>query len=337
MHPFSRRLFVQATAMGSLGFPTLAQPSPEIPTSKPPSSHRNPVAFSQDRNRIRILTPGLARPFNLLMLADTHLFRDDDRGEPFRSFSGRMAKAYNQTRHFESGEPTDPEKGFTEALRAAQKNQSALVALVGDIVSFPSEAAVEWVLAQLRESGLPSLYTAGNHDWHYEGMEGPLDSLRDTWIQKRLLPLYRGDSPLMSVREVEGVRVVAIDNSTYEILPAQLDFLRQQIASNNPFVLCVHIPLHAPGRSLGFGCGHPDWSADTDRNHQLERRVRWREGGHTRVTFDFHREVFAAPNLLAIFAGHTHRASLDVINGIPQFVTDPNATGAHLFVDFIPA
>ncbi len=328
MHPFSRRHFVQGGAIASLSLPAFAQ--------QRPSSPRQPVAFAQDRNRIRILTPGLARAFNLLMLADTHLFRDDDRGKPFRSFSGRMAMAYNQTRHFESGEPTDPEKGFVEALRVAQKNKSSLVAMVGDIVSFPSEAAVEWVLAQLRESGLPSLYTAGNHDWHYEGMDGPLDTLRDTWTRQRLLPLYRGDPPLMSVRETEGVRVVAIDNSTYEIQPAQLDFLRQQIASNTPFILCVHIPLHAPGRSLGFGCGHPDWSAATDRNHQLERRVRWREGGHTRITFDFHREVFSAPNLLAVFAGHTHRASLDVVNGIPQFVTDPNATGAHLLVDFVP-
>jgi hypothetical protein len=103
-----------------------------------------------------------------------------------------------------------------------------------------------------------------------------------------------------------------------------------------PLVLFVHIPLHAPGRPIGFGCGHPEWGAKADDGHVVERREKWREGGHTRVTLDFHREVFAAPNLLGIFAGHIHRSSLDVVNGIPQFVTDANATGAYLQLELVP-
>ena len=99
----------------------------------------------------------------------------------------------------------------------------------------------------------------------------------------------------------------------------------------------VHIPLFAPGRPTGYGCGHPDWSAKTDRNHELERRPKWPESGHTAVTMDFHREVFAATNLLGVFAGHIHRQSIDVMNGIPQFVTNANATGAFMDVEFLPA
>jgi hypothetical protein len=30
--------------------------------------------------------------------------------------------------------------------------------------------------------------------------------------------------------------------------------------------------------------------------------------------------VFACPSLLGIFAGHTHRPSTDIVNGIPQFL-----------------
>jgi hypothetical protein len=52
---------------------------------------------------------------------------------------------------------------------------------------------------------------------------------------------------------------------------------------------------------------------------------------------DFHREVFSAPNLWGIFAGHIHRQSLDVLNGIPEFVTDANAQGATMDVEFLPA
>jgi hypothetical protein len=48
-------------------------------------------------------------------------------------------------------------------------------------------------------------------------------------------------------------------NSTYEILPEQLDFYRQQVSSNEPLVLLIHIPLYIPGHNLDFGCGHPEW------------------------------------------------------------------------------
>jgi len=115
-----------------------------------------------------------------------------------------------------------------------------------------------------------------------------------------------------------------------------LEFFRAEAKTGRPLVLLVHIPLYAPGRPVGFGCGHPEWGAKTDRNYEVERRPRWPESGHTPVTLAFHREVFATPNLVAIFAGHMHRPSLDVWNGVPQFVTDANATGAFLSVEFNP-
>ena len=43
----------------------------------------------------------------------------------------------------------------------------------------------------------------------------------------------------------------------------------------------------------------------------------------------FRREVFRSTNLLCIFAGHTHRYSLDVEGGVPQVVSGHNATGAY--------
>jgi hypothetical protein len=328
--PLNRREFVRGGLLAA-AVPGVAGTAADVPAG------RRPVAFSLEGNRVRLNCQGLDRAFSTVMIADTHLFRDDERGEPFRQFSGRMAKAYNQTKHFQTGAATNPELGFAGALEAAAKAKAEFLALVGDIVSFPSEAAVEWTLAQVRAAGLPWLYTAGNHDWHYEGMESSLDALRATWSQRRLAPLYSGGSRLMSVNEIRGVNLVALDNSTNEILPEQLEFFRTQVATGRPLVLFVHIPLYVAGRSLGFGCGHPDWGAHSDKGYELERRVKWRAGGHTAVTLDFHREVFAAPNLLGIFAGHTHRASLDVVNGIPQFVTDANATGAFLQLDFVPA
>jgi DNA repair exonuclease SbcCD nuclease subunit len=211
-----------------------------------------------------------------------------------------------------------------------------VITLIGDIFSFPSEAAIEWVLAKLKNTGIPYIYIAGNHDWHYEGMEGTLEFLRDKWIEKRLLPLYQGNHPLMAAYDIKGIRFLAIDNSTYQISEAQLSFFEEQVDSGMPLVLLVHIPMYAPGKKMVFGCGNPHWGAATDRNFELERRPKWPEGGHTQTTLNFHKKVFTAPNLLGIFTGHVHRNSIEIIKGKPQIVADDNASGGYLDVNFLP-
>jgi hypothetical protein len=297
--------------------------------------NRKRGSFALDGNHIRFFNTSIEKSFQITMLADTHLFTDDMRGEAYQKYSARMAKAYNETVHFQTGLPTNPEEGFRQALAIAQDEKSEMLALIGDIFSFPSEAGIEWALDELKQSGLPYLYTAGNHDWHYEGMPGPHSDLRKTWCEKRLKPLYQGENPLMGVRKINGVRFVTIDNSNYEILPEQLDFFKSQAAFDQPMVLLLHIPLYAPGRTMGYGCGHPQWGAATDKNYKIERRERWPEVGHTSTTFEFHQEVFQSPFLMGILAGHIHKPTLDVIEGIPQLVTSANATGAYLKVECI--
>lgn len=292
--------------------------------------------FAIDGNHIRFYHADIRERFSIMTLADTHLFRDDDRGNAYKEYSERMAKAYNQTKHFQTKEATNPEECFERTLAIAQKEDVKLVALIGDIVSFPSEAAIEWVAEQLKKVKLPYLYVAGNHDWHYEGMSGSIASLRETWIQKRLLPLYQTDNPMMTVREINGVRLVALDNSNYQITAEQLAFFQKEVATGKPLVLMVHIPLYAPERSVGFGCGHPEWGAKTDKNYELERREQWPKLGHTATTISFYKSVLKAPNLLGVLAGHKHEQTLDVMNGLPQIVTYANATGGYLKVDFIP-
>lgn len=328
-----RRSFLQAAA-AAVGIPFGFALNHSLGATAAAGNLRG--TFSVDGNRVRFYSSAVRQPSRVLVAADTHLFIDDDRGKPYQQFSKRMAGAYHVTEHFETREPTNPETSFVQILQRAQENNVDLLALVGDVFSFPSEAAIDWVGEKLEDANVPYLYVAGNHDWHYEGMPGSLEELRATWIEKRLKPLYQRNEPLMSAYDVGDVRFLAIDNSHYQILPQQLKFFRAQVKTGKPLVLTVHIPLFAPGRPTGFGCGHPEWGAKTDRNFELERRPQWPATGHTQVTLDFHREVFGAPNLLGVFAGHTHRNSVDVLNGIPLFVTDDNASGGYLDVEFLP-
>ena len=298
--------------------------------------HPFKVCATVDQQKVSFYADVINDSIKVVHIADTHLFMDDKRGVPFQEYSNRMAKAYNQTTHFQTREKTNPEESFEQTLAFAKEVNADVINLVGDIFSFPSEAAIDWVRSKLDATGIPYIYVAGNHDWHYEGMKGSLESLRDTWIEKRLLPLYQGNHPLMAAYDIKGIRFLAIDNSTYQINEEQLAFLSAQIASGLPLVLLVHIPMYAPGKNISFGCGNPFWGAATDRNFELERRPKWPESGHTQTTFDFYKKVFDAPNLMGIFAGHKHRNSIEVIKGKPQIVADDNASGGYLDIDFLP-
>ena len=325
-----RRTFFNTIFSASLGF-GLTQCKPAVISDRKNNVLLN-GSFSVDDNKISYYLDGIVNPLKIIQISDTHLWMDDKRGEPFTSYSSRMAGAYNTTKHFRTGELVTPVISFLEILDQAKTKKADLLALTGDIFSFPSEAAIEWVIEKLNNTGIPYLYIAGNHDWHYEGMEGSSQSLREVWTKKRLSPLYQGNDPMMASYDVNGLTVLAIDNSTYEILPDQLEFLRKQVSRGSPFILMMHIPMYAPGRT--YGCGDPRWGAKTDRGYEIERRERWPEGGHSQTTLDFHDEVFSAPGLLGIFAGHIHQQTIDIVKGIPQFVADANATGAFLEIDF---
>ena len=327
-----RRSFIQRTTLlGGIGL---------SPFSFGFSANKNDllqsnVYVTMDQEKVSFYAEKIKENIKVIHIADTHLFMDDDRGIPYTKFSKRMAKAYNQTTHFKTREKTTPMECFENTLAYAKEVNADVITLVGDIFSFPSELAVEWVNSKLEAIDIPYIYVAGNHDWHYEGMSGKLDTLRDTWIDNRLLSLYQGNNPLMAAYDIKGIRFLAIDNSTYEINDEQLAFFSEHAASGMPLVLLVHIPMYAPGKGISFGCGNPNWNASTDRNYKLEKRPRWPVTGHTKTTFNFYDEVFNSPNLLGIFTGHIHKNSIEIINGKPQIVSDDNASGGYLDIDFL--
>ena len=329
-----RRSFFRktSTALAGLGLATSSFAKSTKKEIKKPVK----VCATVDQQEVFFYAEVINESIKVVHITDTHLFKDDERGIPYQEYSNRMAKAYNETTHFKTRIKTNPEEAFEQTLAFAKEVNADVITLIGDIFSFPSEAAIEWVLSKLKETGIPYIYTAGNHDWHYEGMEGTLEALRDTWIEKRLLPLYQGNHPLMAAYDIKGIRFLAIDNSTYQINEEQLAFFIEQVASGMPLVLLVHIPMYAPGKKILFGCGNPNWGAATDRNFELERRPKWPESGHTQTTLNFHKKVFTAPNLLGIFAGHVHRTSIEMIKGKPQIVADDNASGGYLDINFLP-
>ncbi len=300
---------------------------------------RVPFAYSQDGTHIRLYSQEIKEPVKIFVISDTHLFLSDEREDPFREYSQRMAAAYNTTRHFQTHEPTDPESAFRATLALAKERGADAIALLGDIVSYPSEAGVELAVKLLNETGIPWYYTTGNHDWHYEGMSGTEIELREKWTRERLAPLYQGHDHLLYSVEVKGVKLIFLDDGVYEILPEQLAALKREARGRQPKLLFSHIPFYAPGFGPSYGVGHPEWNEAHDHGFRAERRPKWPAEGHNAVTYAFWKTVGKAcreHRILATFAGHIHRQSSSLVDGWPQFVTAANAQGGYYEVTLEP-
>lgn len=262
--------------------------------------------------QVSVRSPRLKQKCRLTLIGDYHGTPDDERGKPFSQYSGRMAQ-------YGHADMEELEQLFSEACR----NGSDAILLLGDILSFPTEKGVELLAGMMKDSPVPVYFTAGNHDWHYEGWQGSDMEQRREWISRRLLPLYGGRDPMNYAVEIKGVKLIMVDNSVYQITLPQLEFLRRELSDGKPVLAGCHIPLYLgmPFQSVvNYGCGHPEWGAATDPYSEIERRERWPREGTAPETFAFCRELLEAENLLGIAAGHAHTFSLDTWNSKFQLV-----------------
>ena len=304
--------------------------------SKKSGKAASKVIFSYNAPSINIYSAAVEDTTRLFVISDTHLWISDEREEPYRENSKRMASAYNKTTHFQTGQPTNPEEALRATAALAKAHKADVITLLGDMVSYPSERGVELVQEVMNSTGIKWYYTCGNHDWHYEGMEGDRLTLRGKWREERLLPLFGGKNPNGYVVDANGIQLLILDTSTYDVLPEQLALTKQVIASGKPFILLMHIPLYAPGRRVAYGIGHPDWGEKSDSGYKIERREQWPAEGHSQTDYDFYKAITTAPNLLATFTGHVHTNGVDIIEGKPHFTVEANARGAYYEVVIMP-
>lgn len=296
------------------------------------------VTHDFDDYSATVQAEGITAPFTIMQITDSHISVIDSAESAFYKFSARMDKAYINPKHYLSEEQGTRMGHFLEIIQKAKESNVDLIALTGDILNNPSKSTFSFVFEALETSGIEYVYTSGNHDWHYEGMEGTADELRKQWIEKTLKPLYQGKNPLYYAQEKAGINVVVIDNSTYQINQEQLDFFKAELKHNKPTVLLCHIPMYTgiAGEKVNT-CGDPKWGYDTDRNFETERRLRWPKSGNLPSTTEFVAEVNSAPNLMAVLCGHTHRAKVDTLqHNLLQYRARPAYSGAYRLVTFEP-
>jgi len=140
----------------------------------------------------------------LLQITDAHISEGPLEAWE-RPHAERMHAAFRGARSPANGSEVLPLSVFRELVDLAVAAEVDVVALSGDVLSFPQASTAVWVARTLNSSlrhrtgrragaAVPYLYTAGNHDWFYEGSPASQPALQRRWRQSALHPLYGGSA-----------------------------------------------------------------------------------------------------------------------------------------------
>ena len=277
---------------------------------------------------------GLQETVRVLHVTDSHIALIDERDPEHIEKCEGSRERFGERRKDAEGNNVYTETSFDEAIAYAKDEAVDLVALTGDIIHFPSQASIDHVVASMEEAGTKTVYTAGNHDWHFPGLEGR-DDLRQEWWPA-LEPLHGGNAACCA-EEIGGILFVAVDDSTYQVNEEQLEFTRQQLARELPTVLLVHIPLSIATLrdpviekwKAPILIGDPVW--------EFGSRDRWGTDFDKPGTQEFVRLCSKANNLAAVFCGHVHFPHADSLSPrCVQYVGKPSYEGGWRMVEFRP-
>jgi len=268
-------------------------------------------------------------PVRLLHVTDLHLTLSDECDDKYR-----RDHAAHRSGVFSLNEKNPAPESFAELLNAA--DDADLILFTGDIADFPSSANLDHIKNMLGDKKF--IYCQGNHDWNYPcdypfgtaNWDFDQSILYDAALAKTreaFLPLTSGD---IDVTMVNGLKVIAVNNSSYRFSSHQYSRLEQELASGTPTVVAFHIPLYAPTLMedtlkywhLPIICGGGDevhtpyWSYRTDE-----------------ATAKVCRLLGESKSVVCVISGHLHFDHVDILpGGNTQYVTAlANRCNATLF------
>ena len=162
------------------------------------------------------------------------------------------------------------------------------------------------------------------------------------WQSTTLAPLYGGRDSLAWSEDINGVRIVALDNSIGEVSTEQVAFFTHAAADSPlPVLLLVHIPLYSPGLSEAM-CGAP-FSRRPGAPIEPAAATGDLCGDPgdpttTEATRDLIQAVEGCKRLAAVLSGHIHTAQAHAIGryGGMQYVADAGAFGGYRVLDLMP-
>ncbi|MBQ9718306.1 MAG: metallophosphoesterase [Clostridia bacterium] len=257
------------------------------------------------------LSLGAEKPFALLHISDTHLCLADDRDNERKNKLAESRKTV-----FGDGE---------DALRWSvelSKELGTLLVHTGDLLDFVSEANIDAAKKFTDENDC--FFAAGNHEFSlYVGEAWEDEAYRNQSLDK-VQAAFKNDIRFCS-RVVNGINLVAIDNSYYRFEREQFEKLKAEVERGLPILLFMHNPMHTDefynyrrqveGVKIAYLTGTPAEMMQDYDDH------RFRQQCPDEITAEVTDYIANEPTIKALFTGHLHKSYEMPYYGRMQYVT----------------
>ena len=258
---------------------------------------------------------GLTGEYRIMHITDAHIVKMDSRDDSVvivddGPHHGKVLSHFGEKRynHFiVDGIPSDQRFERMIDNICAEPGCADLIIFTGDILDFFTEAAVEFLTAQLARLPIPYVFVIGNHDSIFfpDGEEK---------TRKRFAHLCNGNTELQKYKLGE-LAIIGIDNARDRYTDHGLDALKEALKGERFVILCQHIPLSTEGY-------HVSAMAAAGRDLGL--------GGQGLCVDDSWKEVFALITasespIKALFCGDCHREGVSYLGDMLQFTAPLNA------------
>ncbi len=235
------------------------------------------------------------------LLGDVHLISEDDH---YRNLHAKRA-------FFMAAWPS-----FRRLLQAINDESPDLTILLGDLVDWFSPQNIDFSLDLVSTLRSPWRMIPGNHD--LEKPTGGYDQSRyDMESTRNRLRYWRSLGVDLSSRalDVDGYRVILMDNSLSDVTNGTQDAVRRMLAPSGRNLLCAHVPLDLPTTR--------DYILSIDPRRNLTKYV-------TSGAPDLYGSVVRG-NVTDVFSGHlhfpgllTHESTTFHLCGMSIGMHDPN-------------
>jgi len=254
------------------------------------------------------ITAGAERPFTLVNASDTHLTLADGRdGERKVKLAAKRKNVFG-----------DSEAMLSEISRIS-KELSAPIVYTGDIIDFVSRKNLERTKKFAAENDV--FFIAGNHEFSLYVGEAFEDEAYRNKSLARVQACFDNDIRFSS-RIINGVNLVAIDDSYYRFDADQFENLKKEVARGMPIILFMHCALFEQRLYKAINAEAPYLTCPPDDALEGCSEYRVRQQKPDEITKEMTDYIKSQPLIKAIVTGHLHWDWDGMLTeSIPQYVT----------------
>ena len=264
-----------------------------------------PPSFEVKRNKIII--PGMTGCFKIMHITDAHVSPDS----PLDPEELREKAAEKRKSAILGKTGLSHEENLNILIEYGKSEGCELFVFSGDVMAFPSEGIVEYLLPIIKATG-EYIFVPGNHEGGADKFPGYSS------LMKQVVPGFE-------VREYPFFKVIGLDNNGGRLDEAAWEILKTSLLGDKPIILVQHRPITVEPLLTEF--------------REIHKNVGFYFFGHKDNGYERREEIFELlrdkdTSLAAVLAGHLHIGHEDNYpNGVPQYVTAPAFEGGARIIE----